>query len=100
MSDPSTLLPIAAASGVAGIVGGVLGAAAAIYARGRADGRRDQVIDDHGKRLDAGSIKIQALEVQGAGADKALAVLSTKMDAIGNTVDETRELVRDLAKRR
>lgn len=99
MSDIS-LATLAAASGITGVAGGLIGAATAIYARGRADGRRDEVIDRHEKRLEDGTQKLRALEVGAAANDKALAVLATKMDAVAASVDETRELVRDMAGRR
>ena len=96
----SDILPIAAASGAAGIVGAGLGALGAIYARGRADGRRDEVIDRHEKRLEDGTQKMAAIREATVATDKALAVLAETVKGVACDVEETRDLVREIAGKR
>jgi hypothetical protein len=93
-------MEIAAVAGASSIVGAAIGAAATIYARGRADGKRDEVIDRHERRLDDGAQKIAAIGSTALANDKALAVLGAKVDSLTEAVCEVREMVRDLAKRR
>lgn len=93
-------LPFAAASAAAGLTGAALGGLGVLYARGRSDGARDEVIAQHGRALTEHAASIAALTKEHAVCSVTLAVLAQKVDGIALSVEETRDLVRDLSKRR
>lgn len=86
MADIS--LPAAAGiSAAVGLVTGVGGALAAIYARGRADGKRDQRLDDHDRRLSTHGEAIGQIRAEGHDTAKAVSGLASEVKAVGRTVD-------------
>ena len=96
MSDVT--VPIVAA--ISAVIGSGAGAFAAIYARGRSDGRRDEVIERHERRLDDGTAKMTVIREQATATDKALAVLAETVRGVACDVEETRDLVREIAGKR
>jgi hypothetical protein len=92
-SSPAT---IAVASGLAALAGGIMGAVAAIYARGRSDGARDASHDLHGKQLSEVTNRVSDLEKRSAEHEKSHAVLVERVTTSIERTQEVLEIVRRL----
>lgn len=87
---------LAIAATLSGLAGAVLGGLGVIYTRGRSDGRRDEVIEGHERRLNSMREKVQKLEDDSRKTGEAVARLEEKVDGIKEATEETRGYVRQL----
>lgn len=99
MADLTLAAAVAVLSGASGVL-------ATLYARGRADGHRDHVIEDHDRRLASGANRMDRIEEaardhadRASRGDQAVARLEAKVDALKESLDELRADVRQLVSR-
>lgn len=96
VADSSNPVTIAVASGLAALAGAVMGAVAAIYARGRADGARDASQETQSKHLSEVTNRVRVLEDRAAEHEKSHAVLVERVNTSIERTQEVLEIVRRL----
>lgn len=91
-----TDITLTAVVGMTALVSAAGGSFATIYTRGRTDGRRDERIDGHERRIEAMRERVQKLEAGQASADTCIARLEEKVDSLKDTAEDTKRLVLQL----